>query len=334
MSRSVLAKDVAPKKVQWLWRERIPKGMISVVAGKPDQGKGLFVSHVAADVSKRGGNVLYSAAEDDHGMMTRPRLEAAGANLSKVTLWRFGLPSQMQELERRVVDEKIDLVVLDPFNAHLTGGVSRFSDSIRRVTQPLSELAESTGCAVVITEHALKKISKDAHPLSSIGGNSSGLPAACRMGFILGVDPDDGDRRVLCCVKHNISQEPPALAFEVDVDEFDIVGEVPSLIVQGETTFDARRLLVITGNGKPGRKPDKRAEAAEWLASHMAITLAAKPIKAGQIFEDGKQYGLSSKTIRRAADDMGIVRNPPGGGRNCTWDLPPDVKKALGVVAP
>jgi hypothetical protein len=34
-------------------------------------------------------------------------------------------------------------------------------------------------------------------------------------------------------------------------------------------------------------------------------------------------------TIRRAADDMGIVRKPPGGGRNCTWELPAEVIKAL-----
>jgi hypothetical protein len=26
---------------------------------------------------------------------------------------------------------------------------------------------------------------------------------------------------------------------------------------------------------------------------------------------------------------MGVVKNPPGGGPNCTWDLPQDVKDAL-----
>lgn len=333
MSRQVKAEDVEPKKVVWLWRDRIPVGMMTVVAGKPDQGKGLVCAHMAADISRKGGHVLYSAAEDDHGMMTRPRLEAAGANLSNITLWRFGLPSQINELVDAVVKNDVDMLVIDPFNAHLTGGVSRFSDSIRRVTQPLSELAEATGVSVVITEHALKKVAKDAHPLAAIGGNSSGLPAACRMGYIFGVDPDDDDRRVMCNVKHNICQERPALAFQVDTEVLDIVGEIPSLVVEGETSFDARRLLVVTGDGKPGRKPDKRADAAEWLASHMAVTLGGQPVPAGQIMEDAKQVAMAAKTVRRAADDMGIIRNPPGGGRNCTWDLPPDLKKAMGVQA-
>jgi hypothetical protein len=333
VSGEQLAHDVETKAVEWLWMDRIPKGMISVVAGKPDQGKGLVCAHIAAAVSKRGGNVLYSAIEDDHGIMTRPRLEAAGADLKRVVLWRFGMPAQLDELRQIVMKNKVDLIVIDPFGAHLTSGVSRFSDSIRRVTTPLSKLAEESGTAVLVTEHALKKVQKDAHPLSAIGGNSSGLPAACRMGFIFGVDPDDDERRVLCNVKHNIRQEAPPLAFDTDVDEYPIVGEVPSLVMQGETTFDARRLLQIAGDGKPGRKPDKRATAAEWLTTHMAIQLAGKPVKAGVIFEDAKQYGFASKTVRRAAEDMGIVKNPPGGGRNCTWDLPADLKKAMGVSA-
>lgn len=324
---TITANEVAPKKVSWLWRGRIPMGMISVIAGKPDQGKGLMVAHIAADVTRRGGNVLYSAVEDDHGMMTRPRLEAAGADLRRIHLKRFGVPNQQREIEQIVAAKQIDLVIMDPFNAHLTGGVSRFSDSIRRVTTPLSEMAEASGAAVVVTEHALKKIGKDAHPLSAIGGNSSGLPAASRMGFIFGVDPDDIDRRILATVKHNIRAKPAELAFETDTEELDIVGEVPFLIVQGETEFDPRRLLVITGDGKPGRKPEKRTQAAEWLAT--TIFMNGGPMPAGQVFEDAKQYGLSSKTVRRAADDMKVVRNPPGGGRNCTWDLPDELRKIM-----
>lgn len=327
---SVLAKDVEAKKVRWLWRERIPLGMITLLAGRPDQGKGLVSAHIAADVSRRGGNVLYSAVEDDMGLMTRPRLESAGADLNRILLWRFMVPSQFEELEAHVVENKIRLVVMDPLAAHLGSGISQHSDSIRKVTNPMSALAERTECSFVIIAHALKRVPKNSHPLSAIGGSSSGLPAAARMAFIFGVDPEDSERRILAPAKHNIRDKPKALAFETDSEEIGLVGEVPNLTVQGETEFDPMRLLGDNGEpNKVGRRPDKRAAAAEWLTQYLADK--GKAVKAGLVMEDAKQYGLTSKTVRRAADDMGVVRQPPGGGRNCTWDLPGEVKQALGI---
>lgn len=323
------ASQIEPREVKWLYKDRIPLGMLTIVAGKPDQGKGLFSAYLAADVSKRGGNVLYSAIEDDAAMMTRPRLEAAGADLDRVLVWRFRVPLQYDELVNHVIDNEINLVVMDPFAGHLSGNTSRHSDKIRDVTTPLAKLAEDTGCSFLIIEHALKRVSPNAHPLAAIGGAGSGLPAAARMAFIFGTDPDDADRKVLACVKHNIREQPKALAYEVDTDELPVVGDVANLVLQGEVEFDARRLLSVEkGDGKPGRKPDKRAAAAEWLTTYLFSQ--GKPIKAGDVMEDGKQYGLASKTIRRAADDMGVVRKPPGGGRNCTWELPAEVVKAMG----
>jgi hypothetical protein len=119
------------------------------------------------------------------------------------------------------------------------------------------------------------------------------------------------------------------MRFEVDVDELEVVGEVPSLLIEGECEFDASRLAMSAEPGKVGRKPDKRAAAAEWVTQYLAQNGASK---AGDVIEDAKQFGLANKTVRRAADDMGVVRTPPGGGRNCTWDLPNDLKALLGVA--
>jgi putative DNA primase/helicase len=326
------ASGVNPKKVEWLWRDRIPKGMLTVVAGKPDQGKGLFWAHLVSHVTRGGDNAIVSAAEDDAAMMSRPRLEAAGADLDRAFLWRFRLPLQMQELRAHVLDNEVKLVVADPLAAHLTGGISRHNDSIREVTGPLEDLARESGAAILVIDHALKRIPADAHPLSAIGGSGSGIAAAARMAYIFGTDPDDSDRKILASAKSNMRDEPKAISFEVDVDDFPIVGEVASLIYDDEVEFDARRLLTAGPKGKPGRRPDKRAAAAEWLTTHLANAYASgQTKKAGDVLEDGKQYGLATKTIRRAADDMGVVRTPPGGGRNCTWQLPDEVLDAMGL---
>lgn len=331
MTAPIRAKDVEAEKVEWLWANRIPKGMITVIAGRPDQGKGLFAAHVAAEVSAAGGTVLYSAAEDSAGLMTRPRLEAAGANLDNVLLWRFRLPENQQELHEIIVSEGIDLVVMDPFASHLSGGISRHSDNVRNVLGPLTNLIEQTGTSVLIVEHALKRVPSSGHPLDAIGGGGSGLPAASRAAYVFGVDPDDEDARVLAPAKFNIGSTPKALRFEVDVEDIDIVGDVPCLVVDDELlAFDAMRLFASKAKpGKTGRPPDKRAAAAEWLTNYLAM--AAKPVLSGKVQEDAKQYGMATKTLRRAADDMGVVKAPPGGGRNCTWDLPDDVKQLMGL---
>lgn len=320
------AAKVQPEAVDWLWKERIPKGAISIVAGRPDQGKGLFAAYLAAQVSREGGNVLYSAAEDAMGFMTRPRLEAAGANLNRCFLWRFKLPDMMDELTYHIREKGIDLVIIDPLAAHLDRSVSRHGDTVREVLQPLTDLIEVTKTACVVIEHTLKKPAAGAHPLTAIAGGGSGAVAAARAAYLLGVNPDDEDMRVLCKVKLNISGDRKPLQFEVEAEEFPIVGEVPNLIFDQELEFfDPMRFFKIDkdGGGKHGPAPEKRSAAAEWLT--MRIIAAGKPVAGGKVIEDAKQAGMSTKTLRRAAVDIGIVKTPPGGGPKCVWDLPEEV---------
>jgi hypothetical protein len=335
MAGPVKAIDVESEKVEWRaadeYGQRFPKGMITLVAGKPDQGKGLFAAAFAAACSHTT-RVLYSAAEDSMGLMTRPRLEAAGADLDNVILWRFALPKNGKELGQIVVEQEIGLVVMDPLASHLTGGISRHSDNVRSVLTPLTELIESTGTTVLIIEHALKRVPTSGHPLDAIGGSGSGVPAASRAAFVFGVDPDDDDRRILAPAKFNLGPTPKALAFTVDVEDLDVVGETPFLEVDEELmAFDPLRLFSKkdSASKKVGRPPEKRAAAAEWLTTYLAD--AGGPVLSSAIAEDAKQYGMAQKTLRRAADDMGVVKIPPGGGPKCKWDLPNDVKLLMGM---
>lgn len=341
MANPIIAKNVRAQKVDWLWRGRIPCGMITTVAGRPDQGKGLFAAHVAAEVSrptaryertKSNVKVLYSAAEDSFSVMTRPRLEAAGAALDKIQLWRFQLPYQMRELAKMVIEQRIGLIVMDPFASHLSGGISRHSDNVRMVTDPLNELLERTGCACLIVEHALKRIPQGGGPLNAIGGSGSGLPAASRAAYVFGTDPDDEERRILAPAKCNVAERPLAMAFEMDAEENAKVGDVPILLFDQElTVFDPMRLFAREQRtGKIGRPADKRADACEWLTNYMVGK--GGPVPASRVMDDARSNSMAIKTLRRAAEDMGIVRNPPGGGRNCTWDLPDEVKQAMGLM--
>jgi AAA domain len=326
------AKDIKPRPVTWLYADRIPLGMLTVVAGPANVGKGLFASHLSAEVSKAGGVVLYSAIEDDEEQMIRPRLEAVGANLNKVWLHRLHFPDDLEPLAEYVAAKGVKLVILDPWSAHLGRGVSRFSDAIRDVTTPLSKIAETYGCSIVIMEHTIKRVSRTAFPLSAIGGSGSGLTAACRMGFIFGTDPDNEERKVLACVKHNIRPKADAMIFDVNVETLPIVGDIAWLDYDGEEVFDPMRLLVLPkddsgSRGKPGRAPEKRARASEWLTLY--LYQAGGPVRASNVMQDAKDADISAKTLRNASQECKIEKHPPGGGRNCTWDIPAATRKAI-----
>jgi hypothetical protein len=145
------------------------------------------------------------------------------------------------------------------------------------------------------------------------------------MAFIFGTDPADADRRILACVKHNLRDKPPALAFETDAEEIGLVGEVPNLVCQGECEFDPKRLLGDVDPGKQGRKPDKRAAANQWLAEYLIGK--NNKAKGGMVLEDAKQHGHSKNTVRRAADELGVVKSGKGGP-NVTWSLPQEFMDA------
>jgi hypothetical protein len=341
MARPVIARDVEAEAVEWLWRKRIPRGMITTIAGRPDQGKGLLGARITADVTQPVPvdehsackvNVLYSTVEDSYGIMTVPRLEAAGADLDRVMCWRFQLPSHFEHVKELVEANDIGLIIIDPFAPSLSHGITRFSDNVRDVLSPLSEFLEQTGTSVIIIEHALKRVSAAGHILDVIGGSSSGLVAASRAAYVFGIDPDDVDKRCLAVGKNNLRDKPEALSFDIDVVEIEGVGEIPALEFDKElAAFDPLRMFTKPPKGGAmGRPPEARAQAAEWLTLYL---VEHGETKSTVIFEDAKQNGMNIKTLRRAADDMKIVKSA-AGGPNVTWDLNDEIKDMLGILEP
>jgi hypothetical protein len=354
--------EVRPENHVWIWGDRIARKEMHFLAGRPDTGKGMMLAKIAADVSlgrdpltgKLGArsvanpkqdplrpmNVLYSAAEDSAGTMVRPRLEAQGARRDGIHLQRFRLPLDFAELTDIMIEKQIDLLIMDPLASHLSGGVNRYGDSIRMVTDPLKELLELTDAACIVVDHVKKNVSPNADPMTAVGGGSSGFPAACRMGFLFGRDPSDDEKAILGCIKHNIREKPMSMTYEIDTTEVEIkypdaiTGEivtyrndnVPKLMPQGEDYFSPIKLVasdrVSIGRGRPA---DKRSQACEWLTGYLWRALqkggSDYPVLGKQVQEDAMQFGMSYRTLRRAADDMKIVKSGRGG-TNVTWALP------------
>ncbi len=214
------------------------------------------------------------------------------------------------------------LLVVDPVAAHLA--VSILNDQqVRRALSPLAELAERTGCAVLLVSHTIKTIRPGGHPLEAIGGSGGGLRAAARVAYLFGVNPQDADERVLACAKSNIGREPKSLRFELDAADPDGNGRgagVASLLARGECELTASELLACADAAR--RPADKCCRAEEWLIGQ----LRPGPKRSHELQADARRKGISERTLRRATNQLRIVK---GRGPGATWALPAALRKRL-----
>lgn len=86
--------EIKPQPLKWLWPARIPLGKITLIVGDPGLGKSLATIDIAARVSRgtsfpdgqacEPGAVIILSAEDDPADTIRPRLDSAGADVTRV----------------------------------------------------------------------------------------------------------------------------------------------------------------------------------------------------------------------------------------------------------
>ena len=122
--------DVETKKVEFLWYPYIPYGKLTIIQGDPGEGKTTAVLQIAAlltkgeklpedDQEREPVNVIYQTAEDGLADTVKPRLEAAGADCSKVLVIdesEQGLSMSDLRIEEAIKQTGAKLVILDPIH--------------------------------------------------------------------------------------------------------------------------------------------------------------------------------------------------------------------------
>ncbi len=274
----LLLSEVDTQEITWLWEKRIPMGKITVLDGDPGMGKSLIAAHIAACVStgrpmpdgtpgKQGGVILI-APEDSPEDTLKPRLEAAGGDPSQVLLLNtvedldakrrkifdrpFSLSQDLDLLEKAIKRMQAVLVIIDPLMAVLGNTIDSSRDqSVREVFTPLAQLAERTGCAILMIRHLSR--GSAGHPLYR-GAGSLGIIAAARSGLIVAPDPSDEKRRILAPTKHNLSQPACNLTYQVVDNECGVPyihwleenhHPVQALLSQPSLSYERRAILKV-----------------------------------------------------------------------------------------
>ncbi len=295
----VLVKDVAPANVDWLWEFRLARGEMAILAGEGGLGKSMFLMACAAAVSTRGpwpagcgnaplGTVIIVSAEDHADTTIRPRLQAMGADLSKIVICKARAiidrdgqrsvhPMSLQDHSywRAVFDKFPDcaLFIVDPVPSYLGRGINdRQNNEIRAVLEPfIDEVVRPRGICFYANTHLSKTVDARS-PVQRITGSIAyaNIP---RNVHIIVRDPDDHGRRFFSQAKcNNGPDDLPAIGYRIEGRQIDgpVPGSPPvstAIAVFEDQLHEGFRLAdVMNGEKGPrGRKPIKSSKLAAWL---------------------------------------------------------------------
>lgn len=324
------ALDIQAKPISWLWQGRIARGKVSMLAGNPGLGKSQITASMAAIVSTGGrwpadgtmcevGNTLILSAEDDPEDTIRPRLEAAGADLSRVFLLdavvdvengllnggeihrAFNMKADLARLEMMVkAIGGAALIVIDPITAYLGTTDSHKNAEIRALLSPLADLAGKLGAAVVCVSH----LNKDSHgeALMRVTG-SLAFVAAARAAFVVARDPENDVRRLFLPLKNNVGNDRTGLAFTVESTQLDS----PAGLIQTSRVLWESETVATTAEQamRPQANIEERSELDD-AKDFLRGLLADGPIPSKQIRADSEGAGHAWRTIQRAQKALGI----------------------------
>jgi putative DNA primase/helicase len=190
------AGEVKPEPLQWLWPDFIPMTYLTIVDGRPGDGKTTMLLDLAAKVSSgaqmpdgtlpKRGKVLLLGTENNDGSFILPRLITAGADLENVYPFDgdFSFPGNMARLEWDIAQKKdVRLVVIDPLLAFLESGIdANDAHQVQTSLRSLTELARRTGAALVGIRHFRKGQPVPGQEMER-GLSSIGFMAAARSGL-------------------------------------------------------------------------------------------------------------------------------------------------------
>ena len=196
--------SVPKANINWMMFPYIAYGKLTVLQGNPGEGKSTVAIQLCAKLTKAGElpngekieapvNVVYQCAEDGLADTIKPRLEAAGADCTKVIFIcedEKTLTMDDTRIERVIAETNCRFFVLDPFQAY----VSRASDmyhpaKMRKLLRGLARIAERHNCAILLIARSVLLIERDdgdpeIHYITQIKNNLAimGDPLVFRLG--------------------------------------------------------------------------------------------------------------------------------------------------------
>lgn len=292
----ICLQDVEQIPVEWLWHPYIPFGKLTTMLGNPGEGKTFLATEIIAACTNRKllpgmneplepFNVIYQTAEDGLGDTIKPRLLAAGADLSRV----FSIDdtdsmiSLLDErVERAIEQNHVRLCIFDPLQAFMGASVDmNRANEVRPIFARLCNVAQRTGCAMVFIGHLNKAVG-----MSSLqrGLGSIDIVASMRSVLLVCKAKEDPDLRVVAHEKSSLAPNGPSIAFRLDMDH--------GLQWCGLYEVSGDELLA----GAPPKR-EKKSDTAAALVNQMLTKANGNPLRREDFINAANQAGISTRTM-------------------------------------
>ena len=287
-----------------------------LLVGKKNAGKGTFLSSVAARVTRgelgEKRNVIWIAAgEDSLALDVRPRIEAAGGDVTRAYYPPFipKLPVEVGLLQKWAEDlGGVGFIALDPVSGMVPSHFNSHLDSdVQPVISSLNDLADNLKCTVVGVRHLKKDASAGA--LESVLGSIAWVNVP-RAVLAIVWDKTDGIRYVQVVAGNRVPGGSESVGFR-------IVGA--DVVPGGEPVAQA---VFVEGPGKDVDEllssdvqkdsPTKTKRAAMRILDILEESGGEK-LKQDDVFNRvAEELHMSPKTIRVKAyfgilHDLGLV---------------------------
>lgn len=309
--------QIEPKRLRWLWEGMLPQSTLSIIAGRGSAGKSTFAAHVAARVSRgelegdqhnKPGNVLYWESEDPVAEITRPRLEAAGADLTRVHhvpgiptdtegVYRAPkFPEDIELLEEAIKATNATLVVLSPVMNTVEGEHAK-AEQVRRALNPLMALAMRQNIVILGIAHVNKGKTGAGGDLLS---GSHAIRDAVRSLYLLAAE-DDGTR-LMEREKGNYSPDNASkFEFRLEGVSIPVTGDEPANVarVAGFAPCDRSAVDVLRSQGETEDEREERNEAQQWLVDYL-LSKPGYEASSLEVRKAGRVAGLTEEQVKNA----------------------------------